>query len=185
MTLSERLKTWRNYLKLTQEELADKSGVSKSAIQGYELGKRKPGSEALLSFIQLGLNAQWLLTGKGNMLTEEKTKRDEKIRQLTKLMEEGEIENPLKSWNQALQSLSFILKENALSDFSDLTKEQFNSFNESEKKLKKLHELLDSMELERRKKTIEEMLIRAEEVKRLEDLENFVLNLKETDNRQI
>lgn len=65
--LSQRLKLWRKSLKLTQAELSEQMRASKSSIQGYELGKRTPGGDALTAFTKMGLNINWLLTGKGEM----------------------------------------------------------------------------------------------------------------------
>lgn len=68
MTLSERLKAFRAQLKLTQKQLAEQIGVSGRGYQGYEDGRSVPGGEAIGRFVKLGLNANWLLTGEGDML---------------------------------------------------------------------------------------------------------------------
>ncbi|MDR0775902.1 MAG: helix-turn-helix domain-containing protein [Azonexus sp.] len=68
MTISERLKTARATLGLSQKEFAAQSGVSARGYQGYEDGRSVPGGEAISSFVRLGINANWLLTGEGQML---------------------------------------------------------------------------------------------------------------------
>ena len=47
MNIGENIKTLRKHKKLTQRELADKSGLNIGTIQGYEQGKYEPKSEAL------------------------------------------------------------------------------------------------------------------------------------------
>ncbi len=68
MTISERLKAFRAKLKLTQKQLAEQIGVSGRGYQGYEDGRSVPGGDAIGRFVKLGLNANWLLTGDGDML---------------------------------------------------------------------------------------------------------------------
>lgn len=58
----------REHLKLSQQELADKIGVSKRGIQDNETRNRVPGGEVINGFVGLGINANWLLTGEGPML---------------------------------------------------------------------------------------------------------------------
>lgn len=68
MTISERLKTARASLGLSQKDFAAQSGVSARGYQGYEDGRSVPGGEAIAGFVRLGINANWLLTGEGPML---------------------------------------------------------------------------------------------------------------------
>jgi transcriptional regulator with XRE-family HTH domain len=68
MALSERLKEARGALGLKQDEMAEQSGVSGRAYQGYEGGRSVPGGEAIEGFVRAGINANWLLTGEGPML---------------------------------------------------------------------------------------------------------------------
>lgn len=69
--MDERIKTIRKYYGLTQEEFAERLGVSRVVVQSYEYGKRKPSA----SFVQLvcskfSISKDWLLTGTGDMLLE-------------------------------------------------------------------------------------------------------------------
>ena len=68
MELNDRIKAWRHALGLTQDEFARKAGMSKASLVGYEVGQRKPGSEALAAIARTGANMTWLLTGEGEML---------------------------------------------------------------------------------------------------------------------
>ncbi len=71
MTIHERLRAARTALGLKQEEMAEQSGVSGRAYQGYEGGRSVPGGDALMGFVHAGINANWLLTGEGPMLLRE------------------------------------------------------------------------------------------------------------------
>lgn len=50
MTLPERLKELRTKKKLTRKELSEVIGVSTYTIRSYELGKRKPGFDAMQKY---------------------------------------------------------------------------------------------------------------------------------------
>lgn len=62
------MRTAREALKLTQEALAVRIGSSKRGIQDNETRNTVPGGEVLAGFVALGINANWLLTGEGEML---------------------------------------------------------------------------------------------------------------------
>lgn len=65
--IGDRIKTWRHALGLTQEEFARRAGISKATLVGYEVGQRKPGSDALAAIAKTGVDMRWLLTGEGEM----------------------------------------------------------------------------------------------------------------------
>ncbi|SMO74869.1 Helix-turn-helix [Balnearium lithotrophicum] len=66
--LGERLKYLRKSLGLTQEELAQKLGISMMTLRRYESNKSQPDAEVLTKLLKLfHVNLNWLLTGKGNM----------------------------------------------------------------------------------------------------------------------
>lgn len=67
-SIADRLKQAREKFTLGQNEFASKCGVGYSTYQKYEMGLSKPGSDAIEGFVRLGLNANWLLTGKGEMM---------------------------------------------------------------------------------------------------------------------
>lgn len=68
MTLANRIREARKFLRLTQAEFAAKTGVSERSLQGFERGRGVPSGETLLKIAELGLNPGWLLIGTGNML---------------------------------------------------------------------------------------------------------------------
>jgi len=63
-----RIKEARSALGLTQKELCEKAGMKLPSLRDYELGNRIPGGEAVADLARVGINANWLLTGKGEML---------------------------------------------------------------------------------------------------------------------
>lgn len=64
-TIAERLKQAREDKKLTQPELADRSGVSQGTIGNVEAGLRKNPRELLAIAAALDVEPEWLKTGKG------------------------------------------------------------------------------------------------------------------------
>lgn len=70
-SLNERIKKIRKALDLTQQEFADRLGIIRGNIAGYETGKRNP-SDAVLSLIcnKFNVNEKWLHTGEGKMFIE-------------------------------------------------------------------------------------------------------------------
>ena len=64
--MHERIKKIRRFCSLTQQEFADRLGITRNNIAGYETGKRSP-SDAVISLIctKFGVNEDWLRTGAG------------------------------------------------------------------------------------------------------------------------
>ena len=62
--MNERIKVIRRTLELTQQEFADKLGIARNNIAGYETSKRSP-SDAVISLIctKFNVNENWLRTG--------------------------------------------------------------------------------------------------------------------------
>ncbi len=69
--LNERIKLIRKNLGFTQQEFADKLGVARNNIAGYETGKRSP-SDAVISLIckTFGVDENWICTGEGEMFVQ-------------------------------------------------------------------------------------------------------------------
>ena len=74
----DRVKKLRKALNLTQQEMADKLGISRNSLASYETGKSNMGS-AVVSLIckEFHVNEKWLRTGAGRMFN--KVTRDEQI----------------------------------------------------------------------------------------------------------
>ena len=71
--INDRLKTLRkNYLKLTQAELADILGIVSSFISDVELGKNTITTKIILGLQKkFSVSIDWLLTGKGDIFIPE------------------------------------------------------------------------------------------------------------------
>ena len=88
--MKDRIKKLRKELGLTQQEFADKLGVARNNIAGYEAGNRNP-SDAAISLIctKCNVNESWLRTGEGNIFPP--IDRQTEIARLTKqLLNEDE-----------------------------------------------------------------------------------------------
>lgn len=66
--VGERLRAAREAMNLTREQFAERIGMKLPSIRDYELGNRIPGGSAIAQFTRGGINANWLLTGEGDML---------------------------------------------------------------------------------------------------------------------
>jgi len=62
-----RMRQAREALLMSQQQLADAIGGSKRGIQDNEARNRVPGGEVIFGLVKLGINANWLLTGDGDM----------------------------------------------------------------------------------------------------------------------
>lgn len=109
--LNERLKKLRKKLDMTQQEFADKMGIPRNNIAGYETGKRNP-SDAVISLIcktdlpNGKVNENWLRTGEGgdeNMFIE--APRDEQIEKFVGNLLQGEEDSFKKRFVSMLTAL--------------------------------------------------------------------------------
>lgn len=66
--ISGRLKQIREALGHTQSSVAEAIGSKLRSWQQYEKGTSLPGSQVIAGLADLGVNANWVLTGKGEML---------------------------------------------------------------------------------------------------------------------
>lgn len=66
--MNDRIRSLRKQLNMTQQEFADRLGIPRNNIAGYETGKRSP-SEAAISLIckEFAVSEEWLRSGKGEM----------------------------------------------------------------------------------------------------------------------
>lgn len=67
--MNDRIKQIRILHNITQQEAADRLGIPRSNIAGYEKGGRTP-SDAVVALIcrEFGVNEDWLRSGEGEML---------------------------------------------------------------------------------------------------------------------
>lgn len=83
--MGDRLKQLRKALNLTQQEFADRIGISRGNIGAYEVGKNAL-SDAVVSLIckEFSVNEEWLRTGEGDMFLP--LEQDTDIEKLARLL---------------------------------------------------------------------------------------------------
>lgn len=76
--MKDRIKKIRKELDLTQQEFADRMGISRGNIAAYEVGKNAPSDTAIsLICTKFNVNEHWLRDGTGEMFIPQT--RDEQI----------------------------------------------------------------------------------------------------------
>ena len=87
--MKERLKMLRKTIGMTQQEFADKIGISRGNIAAYEVGKNSLSDAAIslickTSFSNGTVSENWLRTGEGEMFNP--VSRNDEIARLTKTL---------------------------------------------------------------------------------------------------
>lgn len=107
MTLSERIQMARKQAKLTQKELADRVGISQTAVHKLECGRSRSSRRTVTIALTCGVDPIWLDTGRGEMSLVGATPGMDQA-ELAKAAEDGEIYRapifarlPLISWEYA------------------------------------------------------------------------------------
>lgn len=74
-TIGERIRFLRQVIhKITQQELADATGISRGNLSNYEKDRFKPASDAILAIANyFNVSTDWLLTGNGPISTKAST----------------------------------------------------------------------------------------------------------------
>lgn len=76
--MEDRIRRIRTYLGLTQQEFADKLGISHESVGAYEIGRNEPTDDVISLICRtFDINEEWLRTGKGDMFVE--LTKDEKL----------------------------------------------------------------------------------------------------------
>lgn len=75
--VGNRLIRVRKDLGLSQTQFAERLGVHWQTISRMETGQRKLDAEVLVNLCEMGYDATWLLTGRGDMLLNEKDEAEE------------------------------------------------------------------------------------------------------------
>ncbi|MDT3427836.1 transcriptional regulator with XRE-family HTH domain [Paenibacillus forsythiae] len=71
-TIGQRLKYLRETLKLSQQHVADKTGISRGNISNYEKDRVSPAADTLIAFCSFfAVSADWLLTGQEHIPKDE------------------------------------------------------------------------------------------------------------------
>jgi len=77
MTIGERLREWRSQNNIGQKQASSIFDVTYSVYQKYESDSSVPGGDAIKAFVKAGINANWLLTGEGEMMLTDAQKPSE------------------------------------------------------------------------------------------------------------
>ncbi|MBF0214593.1 MAG: LexA family transcriptional regulator [Magnetococcales bacterium] len=67
LTLSDRIQTARKYASLTQKQLADRVGISQTAVHKLECGRSRSSRRTVAIALTCGVDPIWLDTGRGEM----------------------------------------------------------------------------------------------------------------------
>ena len=78
MSYSERIKEIRHHFKMNQTEFANYTNILRSAISEFESGNREPTREFIKTLSDIGISADWFLSGTGPMLKPTNWPNDEK-----------------------------------------------------------------------------------------------------------
>lgn len=90
--MNNRIKAIRKEAKLTQDEFAEKVGLSKNFVWMIENGERIPSDRTILDICRVfSINEQWLRTGEGQMHLN-LTKNQEIAQFLNDVMEEDDTD---------------------------------------------------------------------------------------------
>ncbi|MDK9603487.1 helix-turn-helix domain-containing protein [Lelliottia wanjuensis] len=86
MNIKERLKKILAEKALSITDAAARCDIPYRSLQNYLRGEREPNAEALISIgTRLGINIDWLLTGRGTMSLSENAKRADVLTEQLKL----------------------------------------------------------------------------------------------------
>ncbi|MBF0295628.1 MAG: helix-turn-helix domain-containing protein [Magnetococcales bacterium] len=67
LTLSDRIQTARKFANLTQKQLADRVGISQTAVHKLECGRSRSSRRTVSIALTCGVDPIWLDTGRGEM----------------------------------------------------------------------------------------------------------------------
>lgn len=130
MQVNERIKIIRKKLELTQQEFADKLGIARNNIAGYETGKRSP-SDAVVSLIcaKFNVNEDWIRTGEGEIF-EQLTEQQKVMKYTAMLLKDKDslmaaaIKNFIVTYEQLDDTSKKVLEDVALKYLENIKKGQ-------------------------------------------------------------
>ncbi len=91
--MKDRIKKIIDYKGISAGELAEITGVQRSNISHIFNGRNKPGAQFIENFLNAfpEINARWLLTGNGSMLTENSDVTESGRQPVTEVKSEPEV----------------------------------------------------------------------------------------------
>jgi DNA-binding XRE family transcriptional regulator len=124
--MSDRLKQTRKHFGRSQKEMDPLLGIGKNSWQRYESGGQLPGSQVIAKLVVRGIDANWLLTGNGEILSktlestgigeqtthyaEGKEAAFTRLRQVSDTLKQLEAEadwQPPLSWHELIKTLMY------------------------------------------------------------------------------
>ncbi len=82
-SIGQRIKKVRELQHLTQQDFGNKIGVTKQAVANIENERCNPSITILCEFVvKLNINANWLLTGNGDIFIVKEAQQDEQLEKL-------------------------------------------------------------------------------------------------------
>ena len=120
--MGDRLKQLRKALNLTQQEFADRIGISRGNIGAYEVGKNAL-SDAVVSLRckEFSVNEEWLRTGEGDMFLP--VEQDTDIEKLARLLAREENSSFKKQFVSMFVSKLESLSDEQWEDFEHFVKQ--------------------------------------------------------------
>ncbi|VAW96559.1 hypothetical protein MNBD_GAMMA20-2017 [hydrothermal vent metagenome] len=100
--LSDRLKSVRKAIGVTQKEMDPLFGLGKRSWQRYESGKNAPGSKVIAELALKGFDANWILTGQGEMRRPSAAEYPQKPSSGYVLRDEGDPSSGIEAKNEAV-----------------------------------------------------------------------------------
>ena len=134
VTVGDRIKSRREELKWTQDDLSKKAGISKSFLSDLENGKRNVGADKLLDIARaLSLSLDYLMTGKN--ARKKAAKEPEKEVQIPKALAEfaGEEGLGFRQTIALLEMQNQIIAHRSSTKKGDLKKVDWQKFYEAVK----------------------------------------------------
>jgi|GEM_PF-1569451 len=106
-TIGERLRIFANYIG-NLSKLATLINMSPSSLDAYLIGRSKPGTEILQRLLKLGCNINWLLSGEGEMLINNKSSPGQDIETIKAEYEEkiSNLEKEISNLEKEIEKLN-------------------------------------------------------------------------------
>lgn len=143
-SIGQRLKLWRGFLGLTQSEFAELSKINEAQIKKYEIDISIPGGKVLEKLISTGVNAHWLITGEGEMASQQ-----ENLSETPENSALIELPKSLKDKSDRLTAIFNILGEMPDEKRDSFIQEMYKSLQEI-KRIDNMEALLKELQRERK-----------------------------------
>lgn len=106
MYIGERIRKISEVLQISLSELADLIGITAQNLSVYVNNRRQPKSIFLQHFKKIGVNTEWLLTGKGDMFVDNSIKDKLILQELNKTNKYENLINKIYERIETLENLA-------------------------------------------------------------------------------